>query len=40
MNTTQQEEREYLEEIKEKLTLAIRRIDGDVRQFSGELREK
>ncbi len=40
MNATQQEEREYLEEIKEKLTLAIRRIDGDVRQFSDELREK
>ena len=40
MNATPQEEREYLEEIKEKLTLAIRRIDGDVRQFSDELREK
>ena len=40
MNATQQEEREYLEEIKEKLTLAIRRIDGDVRQYSDELRDK
>ncbi|GAA4031047.1 UvrD-helicase domain-containing protein [Hymenobacter glaciei] len=40
MNATQQEEREYLEEIKEKLTLAIRRIDGDVKQFSNELRDK
>ena len=40
MNATEQEEREYLEEIKEKLTLAIRRIDGDVRQYSDELREK
>ena len=40
MNATQQEEKEYLEEIKEKLTLAIRRIDGSVRQFSDELREK
>ena len=40
MNATEQEEKEYLEEIKEKLTLAIRRIDGDVRQFSDELREK
>ena len=40
MNATQQEEKEYLEEIKEKLTLAIRRIDGDVRQSSAELREK
>ncbi|OGX81936.1 helicase [Hymenobacter lapidarius] len=40
MNATQQEEKEYLEEIKEKLTLAIRRIDGSVRQYSEELREK
>ena len=40
MNDTLQEEKEYLEEIKEKLTLAIRRLDGDVRQFSDELREK
>ena len=40
MNATPQEEREYLEVIKEKLTLAIRRIDGAVRQSSNELREK
>jgi DNA helicase-2/ATP-dependent DNA helicase PcrA len=40
MNATEQEEREYLEEIKERLTLAIRRIDGDVRQYSDELRQK
>ncbi|SFQ68636.1 HelD family protein [Hymenobacter arizonensis] len=40
MNATEQEEREYLEEIKEKLTLALRRIDGDVKQFSDELRQK
>lgn len=40
MNATEQAEREYLEEIKEKLTLAIRRIDGDVRQYSNELRQK
>ena len=40
MNATEQEEKEYLEEIKERLTLALRRIDGDVRQFSDELREK
>ena len=40
MNATQQEEKQYLEEIKEKLTLAIRRIDGSVKQFSDELREK
>ncbi|GAB2771791.1 DNA helicase-2/ATP-dependent DNA helicase PcrA [Hymenobacter luteus] len=40
MNATPQEEREYLEEIKEKLTLAIRRIDDAVRRYSNELREK
>ena len=40
INTTEREEREYLEEIKEKLTLAIRRVDGSVKQFSDELREK
>ena len=40
MNASEQEEREYLEEIKEKLTLALRRIDGSVKQFSDELREK
>ncbi|UOR06782.1 AAA family ATPase [Hymenobacter aerilatus] len=40
MNATEQEEREYLEEIKEKLTLAIRRVDEAVRQFSDELRHK
>jgi DNA helicase II / ATP-dependent DNA helicase PcrA len=40
INPTEQEEREYLEEIKEKLSLAIRRIDEAVKQFSDELREK
>jgi DNA helicase-2/ATP-dependent DNA helicase PcrA len=40
MNATEQEEREYLEVIKEKLTLAIRRGDEAVRQQSNELREK
>ncbi|MBO2008211.1 HelD family protein [Hymenobacter negativus] len=40
MNATEQEEREYLEEIKEQLTLAVRRVDDSVRQFSSELREK
>ncbi|GAA3931909.1 HelD family protein [Hymenobacter algoricola] len=40
MNATPQEEREYLEEIKEQLTLAIRRVDDAVKQFSNELREK
>ncbi|MET4073658.1 3'-5' exonuclease [Hymenobacter sp. UYCo722] len=40
INATEREEREYLEEIKEKLTLGIRRVDGSVKQFSDELREK
>ncbi|MFD1875098.1 HelD family protein [Hymenobacter bucti] len=40
MNATEQAEREYLEEIKEKLALAIRRGDDAVKQFSEELREK
>jgi DNA helicase-2/ATP-dependent DNA helicase PcrA len=40
MNATEQEEREYLEEIKEKLALAIRRGDDAVRQYSEELRQK
>ena len=38
-NSTEQEEREYLEEIKERLLLAIRRVDDDVKQFSNELRQ-
>jgi DNA helicase-2/ATP-dependent DNA helicase PcrA len=40
MNATEQAEREYLEEIKEKLALAIRRGDDAVKQFSEELRQK
>ncbi len=40
MNATEQAEREYLEEIKEKLALAIRRGDDAVKQFSDELRQK
>ncbi|MCB2377299.1 AAA family ATPase [Hymenobacter sp. BT635] len=40
MNATEQEEREYLEVIKEKLTLAVKRVDDAVKQFSDELREK
>ncbi|RTQ48999.1 helicase [Hymenobacter gummosus] len=40
INATEQEEREYLEEIKEQLTLAIKRVDDAVRQFSDELRQK
>lgn len=39
INTTEHEEREYLEEIKEKLLLAIRRADDSVKQFSNELRQ-
>jgi DNA helicase II / ATP-dependent DNA helicase PcrA len=39
INTTEQEEKEYLEEIKEKLILATRRIDDRVKQFSEELRQ-
>jgi DNA helicase II / ATP-dependent DNA helicase PcrA len=39
INSTEQGEREYLEEIKEKLLLAIRRADQHVRQFSTELRQ-
>ncbi|HEU5146290.1 MAG TPA: helicase, partial [Chryseosolibacter sp.] len=39
INSTEQDEREYLEEIKEKLLLAIRRVDESVKQFSAELRQ-
>ena len=39
INKTELEEREYLEVIKEKLLLAIRRIDNRVKQLSTELRE-
>ena len=39
INTTEREEREYLEEIKEKLLLAIMRADDRVKQYSTELRE-
>jgi DNA helicase II / ATP-dependent DNA helicase PcrA len=38
INQTEQEEREYLEIIKEKLLLAIRSVDQSVKQFSSELR--
>ena len=38
-NSTEQQEREYLGEIKEKLVLAIRRVDDRVKQFSAELRQ-
>ncbi len=40
MNETEQEEKAYLEEIKEKLALAIRRGDEAVKQYSSELRQK
>ncbi|GAL85574.1 hypothetical protein Hsw_2837 [Sporocytophaga myxococcoides] len=40
INATEQEEREYLEEIKEKLTLAVRHIDDTVKQYSEEMRQK
>lgn len=39
MNITEQEERKYLEGIKEKLLFAIRRTDDRVKQFSTELRQ-
>ncbi len=39
MGTVEREEREYLEEIKEKLLLAIKRADDRVRQFSAELQQ-
>ncbi len=39
INSTEQDEREYLEEVKEKLLLTIRRVDQNVRQFSTELRQ-
>ncbi|MFL5752999.1 MAG: HelD family protein [Bacteroidia bacterium] len=40
INATEQEEREYLEEIKDKLTLAVKYIDDTVKQFSEEMRQK
>ena len=39
ISTTEQEEREYLEQIKEKLLIAIRRADDTVKEFSTELRK-
>ena len=40
INSTEQEEREYLEVIKEKLLLTVKRVDDSVKQYSTELREK
>lgn len=39
VNSTEQEERIYLEEIKERLSLALHRIANRVREFSEELRQ-
>jgi DNA helicase-2/ATP-dependent DNA helicase PcrA len=39
INQTEQEEREYLEVIKEKLQLTLRRVDDTVKQFSTELQQ-
>lgn len=39
INKTEPEEREYLEVIKEKLLLAMKRADDSVKQFSTELRQ-
>jgi DNA helicase-2/ATP-dependent DNA helicase PcrA len=39
INSTEQEEKEYLEEVKEKLLLAIKRADDRVKEFSTELRQ-
>lgn len=38
-NITEQDEREYLEVVKEKLQLTIKRVDDRVKQYSSELRE-
>lgn len=38
INKTEQEERAYLEEIKERLELALNRVDSRVKQYSEELR--
>ena len=40
INATEREEKEYLEEIKEKLTQAIKHIDDTVKRYSEELRQK
>lgn len=39
VQSTEQEEREYLETVKEKLLLALRRIDDTVKEYSEELRQ-
>ncbi|HCZ35402.1 MAG TPA: helicase [Cytophagales bacterium] len=40
LNPTEQDERQYLEEIKERLARAISRMETRVREYSEELREK
>lgn len=40
LNPTEQDERQYLEEIKERLAQAISRMETRVREYSEELREK
>src|SRR6188768_2011285 len=39
VNESEKDEREYLEVIKEKLLLAVRRVDERVKQYSTELRQ-
>ena len=39
INKTEQEERIYLEEIKERLELSLNRVDSRVKQYSEELRQ-
>ncbi len=39
INSTEQEERIYLEEIKERLSLALNRVASRVREYSEELRQ-
>lgn len=40
LNATEQDERHYLEEIKERLHLALKRVGDRVREFSEEMRQK
>lgn len=40
VNQTEQAEREYLGEIRERLMLSIQRVDDNVKQFAEELRQK
>lgn len=39
INRTEQEERDYLEEVKERLELSLNRVDSRVKQYSEELRQ-